>query len=146
MKTLLTASFLFLSVFARAENCQITIEGNDQMKYNLSKIEVPSDCPKFTVELKHVGKLGKNIMGHNWVLLETKNEQALIKESLTQGPAKDYLNPSSKYVLFHTKMVAGGESDKVEVDISKLDKKKQYQFICTFPGHASIMKGPFIIK
>ncbi|MNE91048.1 Azurin [compost metagenome] len=44
-------------------------------------------------------------------------------------------------MIAHTKVVGGGESDSVEIDVAKLKAGEQYMFYCSFPGHASVMKG-----
>ena len=71
MKTRTTAALLFTALLAGpvlAATCDIEIEGNDAMQFNKSAIAVPASCKQFTVKLKHVGKLPKASMGHNWVL------------------------------------------------------------------------------
>ena len=49
-------------------DCATTIEGNDAMQYNADSITIPASCSQFTVNLKHVGKLAVNVMGHNFVV------------------------------------------------------------------------------
>ena len=51
-----------------AAGCDVAIEANDAMQFNKPSIAVPASCKQFTVNLKHVGKLPKAAMGHNWVL------------------------------------------------------------------------------
>ena len=67
-KLAVAAVLTALAVPAFADDCAVTIEGTDQMTYNLSEIDVKKSCEKFTVNLKHVGKLPVGSMGHNWVL------------------------------------------------------------------------------
>ena len=35
---------------ALAADCAITIEGNDQMQFNIKKVEVPKSCAKYTMK------------------------------------------------------------------------------------------------
>ncbi len=45
-----------------------------------------------------------------------------------------------------TKLLGGGESDSVKVDVSKLKAGETYSFFCSFPGHAGLMKGTLQVK
>ena len=47
-------------------NAEATIESNDAMQHNLKEMVVDKSCKQFTVHLKHVGKMAKVAMGHNW--------------------------------------------------------------------------------
>lgn len=49
------------------DKVEIVIESNDQMKFNMSEIRV-KEGDTIVLTLKHVGKLPKAAMGHNWVL------------------------------------------------------------------------------
>src|SRR5690606_41741846 len=47
-----------------------TIESNDQMQFNTKEIKVPVGEP-IVLTLKHTGKMAKNVMGHNLVILKS---------------------------------------------------------------------------
>src|SRR5690554_7638603 len=47
----------------------ITLESNDQMQFNKKELKVPVGEP-VVLTLKHVGKMAKEVMGHNFVLLD----------------------------------------------------------------------------
>ncbi|ENO90143.1 azurin [Thauera linaloolentis] len=121
--------------------CEATIEGNDAMQFNLKEIVVDKSCKQFTVTLKHVGKLAKASMGHNWVLAKTADVKDLAAEGAKAGPAKDYLNDGDARIVAHTKLLGGGESDSVTFDVSKLAAGTEYTYFCSFPGHWAVMKG-----
>ncbi len=87
-KLAVAAVLTALAVPAFADDCAVTIEGTDQMTYNLSEIDVKKSCEKFTVNLKHVGKLPVGSMGHNWVLTKTEDYQATAQESAALGLEK----------------------------------------------------------
>lgn len=129
------------SVFAA--NCTATIEANDAMKFNLGEIVADKSCKKFTVNLKHVGKLPKSAMGHNWVLVKTADLQAVATDGAAAGADKNYLKSGDTRVIASTKVVGGGESTSVVVDLSKLTAGGDYSFFCSFPGHWTLMKGKF---
>ncbi|HWK52561.1 MAG TPA: azurin [Steroidobacter sp.] len=134
-----------LSVFAplsyAAKTCELTIEGNDAMQYNKKSLEVPADCTEVKLTLTHTGKLPAAAMGHNWVLTETSVFQAVDKAGMSAGLQNNYVPKDDARVIAHTKVVGGGESTSVTFPTSKLKKGGDYTFFCSFPGHASVMKG-----
>lgn len=120
---------------------EVTIESNDQMKYNLSEIKVKvSDPVKLT--LKHVGQMKKDVMGHNFVLLKLGTDVAAFTSEAMNAKDKDYI-PNQKDVIAHTKVIGGGEQDVIEFTLPSVGV---YDFICSFPGHAGIMKGKIIAE
>ncbi len=130
-----------LSSTAWANPCEVAIDSNDAMQFNKASIDVPASCKKFTVKLKHVGKLVKQVMGHNWVLSKTADVQAVAADGITAGLDKDYVKPGDARVIAHTKIIGGGESDSVSFDSAKLKAGESYTWFCSFPGHSGIMKG-----
>ena len=139
-KMSLTAVALVFSGAAMAQ-CSFEIEATDQMTWNTPEIKVPGDCTEVTVTLKHVGKLPKASMGHNWVLTKDTDFQATAQQGMSAGVANDYVKVGDERVIAHTKLIGGGESDSVTFDVSKLAAGQNYTFFCSFPGHWSIMKG-----
>ncbi|RYD14193.1 MAG: azurin [Lysobacteraceae bacterium] len=129
-----------------AADCAFTIEGNDAMQFNTKAIEVPASCKDFTVTLKHVGKLPKASMGHNWVLSTAADEPGIVSDAIKAGAGSDYLKADDARVIAHTKMVGGGESADVTFSVSKLKAGDAYMFFCSFPGHAALMKGTLTVK
>ncbi len=140
-KLALAAVLTALAVPAFADDCAVTIEGTDQMTYNLSQIDVKKSCEKFTVNLKHVGTLPAASMGHNWVLSKTEDYQALAQEGMALGLEKNYVDDADKRVLAHPKVVGGGEETSVTFDVSALQAGQAYSYFCSFPGHYALMNG-----
>jgi len=130
-----------LAVPAFADDCEVTIEGTDQMTFNLSQIDVKKSCEQFTVNLKHVGTLPIQSMGHNWVLAKTEDYQAVAQEGTALGLEKNYVDDADERVLAHTVMVGGGEETSVTFDVSKLQEGSDYSYFCSFPGHYALMNG-----
>lgn len=128
-----------LPVFAA--QCEVTVESNDAMQFNTKEIIVDKSCKEFKVTLKHVGKLPKASMGHNWVLTKDTDFQATAQQGMSAGVANDYVKAGDERVIAHTKLIGGGETDSVTFDVSKLAVGQNYTFFCSFPGHWSIMKG-----
>jgi len=124
-----------------AAQCEATVESNDAMQYNVKEIVVDKSCKEFTVNLKHVGKMPKVAMGHNWVLTKEADKQGVATDGMGAGLAQDYVKAGDTRVIAHTKVIGGGESDTVKLDVSKLAAGENYAFFCSFPGHWAIMKG-----
>ena len=124
-----------------AADCAAIIEGNDAMQFNLKTMEVPATCKDFTVTLKHTGKLARNVMGHNWVLALASDEPGIDKDGMSAGLDNNYLKPDDARVIAHTKVIGGGESDSTTFAVGKLKAGEAYEFFCSFPGHAALMKG-----
>lgn len=132
-----------VSSMAAAKTCDVTIEGNDQIKFNMAEIAVAADCTEVNLTLKHTGKLPVAAMGHNWVLTETAVFQPVATAGASAGPAQNYVPKDDARVLAHTKLVGGGETTSVKFSTAKLKQGGDYTFFCSFPGHWAMMKGKF---
>ena len=124
-----------------ASNCSTTLEGNDAMQFNQKSIVVPSTCKQFTVTLKHVGKLPKAAMGHNFVVSSTADEPGIVADGAKAGIGDNYIKPGDSRVIAHTKIIGGGESGSTTFQADALKPGQDYEFFCSFPGHAALMKG-----
>jgi azurin len=138
---LITAALLALAPSAFAATCSVDIEGSDAMKYNVSNIDISKSCKTFTINLKHSGKMAKNVMGHNVVIAKTADMKGIDADGMKAGLASDYVNPGDARVVAHSKVVGGGESTSVAVPVAKLGAGGPYSFFCSFPGHSALMKG-----
>lgn len=118
----------------------IVINSNDQMRFDTNDIRVKAG-EKIKLTLNHTGKLPKNAMGHNFVLLEAGTDVAKFSQAAMNAKATEYI--PSKGVIAHTKLIGGGESTTIEFTAPK---KGTYEFICSFPGHYAMMKGKFIVE
>lgn len=129
-------------VTATAENV-LVIEGNDQMQFNTNELKAVAGKP-IKLTLKHVGKIPKEAMGHNLVILQEGTDEAAFALKANEAKATDYIPESEKAsIIAHTKLLGGGEEDTIEFTI---DKKGTYKFICSFPGHVALMKGVLIVE
>lgn len=135
----------FATAPAFAQNCEVTIDSTDQMKFSTDLVEVSKSCSEFTVNLTHSGQLPKAAMGHNWVLTTAADMQGVVKDGITAGLNNDYLKPNDDRVIAHTKLIGGGESDSVTFKVSELKPDGEYMFFCSFPGHSTVMKGKVVL-
>lgn len=134
---------LALPLFAHADACKLEISGNDQMQYDKQELTAPAACKEITVTLHHTGKLPKEAMGHNWVLVSAGDFAAVANAGMGAGLANNYVAPGDKRVFAHTSTIGGGETTSVTFPASILKAGAKYQYLCTFPGHNALMHGTF---
>jgi azurin len=142
---LLAGLGLLTTLSARADSCALTVEANDLMRFNQNTLQVSSSCSEVQVTLKHVGKLPRTAMGHDWVLAKTANVTAIVNAGVAAGLARNYLQSGDSRVIAATPVIGGGESATVTVAMSALQPSGDYTFFCSYPGHAAIMRGKFIV-
>ena len=135
-----------LALPALAEEKKIEITGNDQMQYSTKAIEVTAG-DSVTLTLKHIGQLPKAAMGHNFVLLKMGTRTQDFGMKAMKATTTDYVptdDETKKEVIAHTKVVGGGESDTITFTAPK--EAGEYPYICSFPGHFTLMQGVFTVK
>ncbi len=144
IRSILAVAALLASFGAAAKTCELSIESTDQMKFTATELKVEADCTEVALTLHHSGKMAKNVMGHNWVLANTADLQAIATDGMKAGADASYLKADESRVYAHTKTIGGGESDTVTFSTAALKAGGDYSFFCTFPGHWAVMKGKFI--
>ena len=127
-------------------DCATEIEGNDAMQYNVSSIVVPASCTNFKITLKHVGKLPVTAMGHNVVISKFADMQNVASDGMKAALAENYVKPGDDRVIAHSKMIGGGETTSFSFPVSKFEAGGRYEFFCSFPGHAALMKGTIAVE
>ncbi len=129
---------------ATVADCATTIEANDAMQYNADSITIPASCSQFTVNLKHVGTMAVEVMGHNLVVAKEADMAAINTDGIAVKP--EHLKDGDARVIAHTKMIGGGESASVTFDVAKVKDGGPFMFFCSFPGHAGLMKGSLQVQ
>lgn len=137
----LISGMAMMASTASAEDCSVTITGNDAMQFSTKEIPVNKACEQFTINLEHVGKLPKNVMGHNVVIAKADDVAAVARDAIKAGLDADYLTKDDARILAASSLVGGGEKTSVTFDVSKLEEGQNYNYFCSFPGHSAIMKG-----
>lgn len=121
----------------------VEITANDTMKFSVTEIRAAAG-QKVRVAFTNLGHTPKQAMGHNWVLFTIMPDADLT--GLVQGAASrapDYLPADASKILAHTKLLGPGESDAIE--FVSPTQPGDYPFVCTFPGHAALMRGKLIV-
>ena len=125
------------------EVVELSIEGDDAMKFNKNQLHAKAgQTVKLT--LTHTGTMDINVMGHNCVLLNADADLDAFIAAAQVAKETDYIPASHEGdIIAHTDMIGGGESASVEFTAPAPGK---YTFICSFPGHAGMMKGVLIVE
>lgn len=128
---------------ADANTAVVTLNGGDDMKYDLTEIKVKAgQTVKLT--LHHTGKAPVAAMGHNFVLLAQGTDLAKFATAAVAAKDNDYIPADlASSVIAHTKTIGGGETTEVEFPAPAAGT---YDFLCSFPGHSAMMKGKFIVE
>ena len=124
-----------------ASEIHLELTGNDAMMFDKAELRV-KEGQKVILTFKHIGKMAKNVMGHNVVLLKQGTDLPSFAEKAIAAKDNNYI-PKGDLVLAHTKLIGGGESTTITF---VAPAKGTYDFICSFPGHYGMMKGKFIVE
>jgi azurin len=120
---------------------KLTIDCTDQMQFTKNELKATSGT--VTLTLNHIGKMEKSVMGHNLVILKPGTDIGNFSLQAADAKANEFIPESEKgNVIAHTKLLGGGDSDTIEFTI----EKGTYDYICSFPGHSSIMKGKLVVE
>ncbi|HRB72042.1 azurin [Flavobacterium sp. WV_118_3] len=120
----------------------LEIESTDQMQYSTNELKAGVGTIKLT--LQHTGTMDKAVMGHNLIILKPGTDIAAFTQKAALAKATDYIPESEKgNIIAHTRLLGGGESDTIEFSISE---PGTYDFLCSFPGHAALMKGKLVVE
>ena len=121
---------------------EITLQpvGN-QMEYKQTEFTVPAG-EEITVTFENTAT--SPAMEHNVVVL-TSNEDAVVDRvgQAAMGAGDSEYVPDDEAVLAATDMAAPGET--VSVTFTAPSEPGTYRYICTFPGHYTVMQGTMTV-
>lgn len=87
----------------------------------------------------------KQTMAHNWVLLMPMSDADVTAFSTAAASHAPEYMPEDRYkVIAHTKFLGPNETDTIE--ISAPATPGVYPYLCSFPGHAALMRGKLIVS
>jgi len=121
----------------------IKLEANENMRFNQELLRVRAG-KKIMLILKNTSAKSNMSMSHNVVILNTGTDIADFADVARKAKNEQYV-PSqlTSIIIAHTKLVSGGESDKVEF---VMPHAGVYDFICSFPGHWGTMQGKIVAE
>ena len=118
----------------------VSIQAVEGLKYSVASFEVKAGT-RVRLDLENVSD-----MLHNVVIVEPGSASRVADAALKLGLDGTRLHfvPPSDHVLFHTALLEPRKSESIyfEAPIAPGD----YTFICTFPGHASTMRGTMRVR
>ena len=120
---------------------KVILNSFDNMIYDKNKIEVNSG-KNIVLTLNHKGKVSKEFMGHNFVLLKKGVNVDEYAKKAVLAKSNDYI-PNSDEAIAYTKMLGGGESTTINF---LAPEAGIYTYICSFPGHYMMMRGELIVN
>ena len=123
------------------DDFKVILNSFDNMIYDKNKIEVDSG-KNIILTLNHKGKVSKEFMGHNFVLLKKGVNVDEYAKKAVLAKSNDYI-PNSDEAIAYTKMLGGGESTTIRFSAPEAGI---YTYICSFPGHYMMMRGELIVN
>lgn len=123
----------------------IEITAGDNMRFNVSRIEARAG-EEITVVLTNIGAQPKEVMGHNWVLLQAGADSEAFDRAAAMARETDYIPASLKdQIIAHTGLLGPRKSG--EVRFTAPDTPGDYPYLCSFPGHFQVgMKGTLVVR
>jgi azurin len=115
---------------------------HEQLRYDTNHITVEADKP-FEIVFEN-----DDLMPHNLIICQKGAKEALGTAALTMTPdqldskGRAYV-PESNQIIAATQMLEAGE--KARLTIEGL-APGEYEYVCTFPGHWSVMNGKLNIR
>jgi len=121
----------------------VKLQANENMRFDNELFRVKAG-KKLTLFFKNTGAKSSTNMAHNVVILAKGTDIADFADVARTAKDENYV-PSSvtSLIIAHTKLVNGGDSDKVEFTIPQAGV---YDFICSFPGHWGTMQGKIVAE
>ncbi|HMP00294.1 MAG TPA: plastocyanin/azurin family copper-binding protein, partial [Kiritimatiellia bacterium] len=111
----------------------ITISGDDRMRFGVTAFKVKAGS-QVTVVFENQGKLPKQAMGHNLVILDKEVIPNTFAAASIRHPANEYLAPEyADRIIAATKILGPGESETLT--FTAPTAPGEYPFVCSFPGH-----------
>jgi azurin/glucose/arabinose dehydrogenase len=115
----------------------------EKLHYDTNRLVVEAGKP-FQVIFEN-----PDAMPHNLVFVQPGTAQAVAEAVQTQAPDKldgqgrAYLPNNDSRILGATRLIEAG--GKETLDLTAPEQEGSYEFVCTFPGHWSIMRGKLIV-
>jgi len=114
------------------------------MRYSVTSLEAkPGE--ELHVVLTNTGSLPKEAMSHNWVLLKPGSDVMAFSAAAASAKDQDYIPDSLKGEII-AKIDMQGPHQTGEVTFKAPDQPGEYPYLCSFPGHAALMKGTLTVK
>ncbi|MEM0895266.1 MAG: PVC-type heme-binding CxxCH protein [Verrucomicrobiota bacterium] len=112
----------------------------EQLRYDVTKLETTAG------KQTRIIFANPDALPHNLVLMNPGTATEVGNAAIAMGAdgfAKQFI-PDSSDILAYTDMIDGGV--EVELDFVAPEVPGDYDYVCTFPGHAFLMRGVLTVK
>ncbi|MBI5692356.1 MAG: HEAT repeat domain-containing protein [Verrucomicrobia bacterium] len=116
----------------------------EEMRYDTPRIVVPAGRP-FEIIFDN-----PDVMPHNLVVVKPGTREKVGTAAMTLTP--DQLDargrafvPAGEDVLAATKLLETGQSETLRLPGNAIRTEGEYEYVCTFPGHWTVMWGKLIV-
>lgn len=134
----LTAAFCLFQATAHAAPVKLAIGSKgEEMLFDKGKLTVKAGS-----QVALTFKNSSTTMQHNWVLVKPGTVDAVAQGAIEAGAANGWL-PKSADILANTKLLDPKKSETITFTAPK--EPGEYPYVCTFPGHAALMKGVLVV-
>lgn len=116
-----------------------TGETMSEMAFEPKRLEAPAGA-KVTLTLEN--KATAQAMVHNAVFIQKGAQEEVMSEGMEAGKEAGFVGKSDK-IIAASALAKPGET--VTLSFTAPSEPGTYQYICTYPGHAS-MKGIFLVR
>jgi len=107
----------------------------DNMAFDKREFEVKAGS---TVKITFKNNAKPGGLQHNLIVVKSGSETDVANAAVAAGNDKGWIPVGNPSVLATTKLVDPGQSDSI---VFVAPAAGDYPYICTFPGHAMVMKG-----
>lgn len=123
------------------EEFEIRATGNtmQDMAFSMKNITVKEGS---WVRIRLINEGSDPAMIHNIVFVNYGTRKDLALKAVEAGPEYDFV-PQDDNVIAASPMAGPGETVLLEF---KAPEKNNYEFFCSYPGHANMMRGYFFVK
>jgi azurin len=130
---------------AQPATTSIAITGSDTMKFSIASFTVkPGEVVH--VELKNMGTLPKEVMGHNWVLLKAGKSGAAYAAAAVSAKSEGY-EPKALANDVLASIALQGPKQTGDVTFTAPTAVGDYVYLCSFPAHFQVgMHGVMTVK
>lgn len=101
-------ALLFAAVQMHGDEVALQLDSNDMMQFDKKELRIPAGST-VTLTFTHSGKLPRQAMGHNYVLLKGGADVAAFAGQAVAASAGEYI-PEGDAVIAHTKVIGGAKA------------------------------------
>ena len=123
----------------------VVITANDTLKFSVTRIE-GQPGQEIHLQLKNVGAMPKEVMGHNWILLKAGADVSAYAAAAVAAKSDNY-QPRALADEVLASIPLLGPRQTAAVTFQAPMAPGSYPFLCSFPGHFQAgMRGLLIVK